>query len=119
MFREFNGKKYPVPGMDTAMEVLRPGARYSSENLELLEWEDDEGREPPTKEELNAEFQREVEIYNYYLYERNREEQYPELTSQLDMLYHDIKDGNLTNGRWISAIEEVKNNNPKPNYPEP
>ena len=66
MFRELNGKKYPIPGMDTAMEVLRPGARYSSKDLELLEWEDDEGREPPTKEELNAEFQREVKIYNYY-----------------------------------------------------
>ena len=27
-FRKFNGTEYPVPGVDTAIEVLRPGCKY-------------------------------------------------------------------------------------------
>ena len=27
-FRKFRDIEYPVPGTDTAIEVLRPGARY-------------------------------------------------------------------------------------------
>jgi len=81
--------------------------------------EDDQGREPPTWEEIQEEIKREVEIYNYYLYERTREKEYPHLKDQLDMLYHDIKAGNLENGSWIAAIDAVKENNPKPEGPEP
>ena len=36
------------------------------------------------------------------------------MVDQLDMLYHDIKNGNLENGSWIQAIDEVKNRYPKP-----
>ena len=53
------------------------------------------------------------------VYERNREKQYPEIKDQLDMLYHDLKSGNLNNGTWITAIDAVKENNPKPEGPEP
>ena len=76
-------------------------------------WEDDEGRQPPDWKEVEAEIIREVKIYNYYLYERNRQQQYPEIKDQLDMLYHDLKSGNLNNGTWIAAIDAVKENNPK------
>jgi hypothetical protein len=34
---------------------------------------------------------------------------YPDLREQLDMIYHDIKAGNLENGTWIQAIDNVKN----------
>ena len=105
--------------MDTAIQTLRPGARWDMHNTQFLAWEDDEDREPPTWEEIEAEIVREVEIYNYYLYERNREEQYPHVKDQLDMLYHDLKSGNLNNGAWIAAIDAVKEKNPKPGEPEP
>ena len=118
-FRKFKGIKYPIPGVDTAIQTLRPGARWDMHNTQFLAWEDDEGREPPTWEEIEAEIVREVEIYNYYLYERNREEQYPHVKDQLDMLYHDLKSGNLNNGAWIAAIDAVKEKNPKPGEPEP
>ena len=59
------------------------------------------------------------DIYNYYLYERNREQEYPSLKDQLDMLYHDIKEDNLNNGKWFNAITAVKNSIPKPEEPEP
>ena len=71
------------------------------------------------KEEIEAEIIREVDIYNYYLYERNREQEYPSLKDQLDMLYHDIKEDNLNNGKWFNAITAVKNSIPKPEEPEP
>lgn len=118
-FRKFKGIKYPIPGVDTAIQTLRPGARWDMHNTQFLAWEDDEDREPPTWEEIEAEIVREVEIYNYYLYERNREEQYPHVKDQLDMLYHDLKSGNLNNGAWIAAIDAVKEKNPKPGEPEP
>ena len=44
----------------------------------------------------------------------NREKEYPELKDQLDMLYHDIKSGNITNGSWIQAIDSIKEKYPKP-----
>ena len=115
-FRKFNGTEYPVPGVDTAIEVLRPGCKYDLKtengNYYFLEWEHDS--KPPIKEEIDAEVLREVDIYNYYLYERNREKEYPELKDQLAMLYHDIKSGNITNGSWIQAIDSIKEKYPKP-----
>ena len=52
-------------------------------------------------------------LTNQYEYERNREKEYPDVVSQLDMLYHDIKNNNLENGSWIQKIESVKNKYPK------
>jgi len=118
-YRKFKGIQYPVPGVDTAINNLRPGARWDLSNTTFVGWEDEEGREPPTWDEIQAEIVREVKIYNYYLYERNREKDYPSVKDQLDMLYHDLKAGNLNNGTWMTAIETVKENNPKPEGPEP
>ena len=39
---------------------------------------------------------------------------YPSIAHQLDLLYHDIKAGNLESGNWIAAIESVKQQFPKP-----
>jgi len=118
-YRKFNNIKYQIPGVDSAIQTLYPGARYDLSCDKFVAWEDDEGREPPNWKEVEAEIERQVKIYNYYLYERNREEQYPEIKDQLDMLYHDLKSGNLNNGAWINTIEAVKENNPKPEGPEP
>ena len=118
-YRKFNGIEYPVPGVDSAIQTLCPGARYDLSCNKFVAWEDDEGREPPSWKDVEAEIVRQVKIYNYYLYERNREEQYPQIKDQLDMLYHDLKSGNLNNGTWITAIDAVKERNPKPDAPEP
>jgi hypothetical protein len=120
-YRRFNGKEYLVPGVDTAIQQLRPGCRYDMKAgngvFDFEQWEHDS--DPPTKEEIEAEIIREVDIYNYYLYERNREQEYPSLKDQMDMLYHDIKEDNLNNGKWFNAITAVKNSIPKPEEPEP
>lgn len=43
----------------------------------------------------------------------NRRFNYPDIGSQLDLLYHDIKNGNLESGSWVTAIEEIKQQYPK------
>ena len=120
-FKKFNNIEYPVPGLDTAIQYLRPGCKYdlSAENgsYHFLEWQHDS--KPPTKEEIQAELLREVGVYEYYVYERYREKQYHDLKEQLDMLYHDIMEDNLNNGRWIQTITAIKESNPKPDKPEP
>ncbi len=54
-----------------------------------------------------------------YRYERtNLETGYPNIGSQLDQLYHDMKDGKLgvaaTTGSWYVGITSVKTAFPKP-----
>ena len=110
-FRKFNGHlteiEYPIPGVDTAINILRPGARWELCNREFVGWEHDDGLEPPTWDEIQEEVKREVEIYNYYLYERNREKAYPKIEDQLDMIFHDID-------KWRETIKEIKEKYPKP-----
>ena len=66
----------------------------------------------PSFDEIRAEIRRQSEIYNSYWYYRQRVENYPSIEVQLDMLYHDILDNNLQNGKWISAIRSIKNDYP-------
>lgn len=109
--------RYPIPGVDTAVNKLSPNAKWELENKEFKQFIG-EG-EPPSWDAIEEEIKKQIAIYNYYLYERQREVEYPELRMQLDMLYHDIKSGNLENGSWITCIDEIKNKYPKPEYPEP
>lgn len=44
-------------------------------------------------------------------YKRARQEAYPSVGDQLDMMYHDQIDGTTT---WKDAIADVKSDNPKP-----
>ena len=61
-FRKFNGHlteiEYPVPGVDTAINILRPGGRWELYNKEIVAWEHDEGLEPPTWDEIQEEVKR-------------------------------------------------------------
>lgn len=47
-------------------------------------------------------------------YKDQRLAEYPTINDQLDMLYHDIKNGTLDSGNWLQAIEAVKAKYPKP-----
>ena len=44
---------------------------------------------------------------------RKRTDEYPMISDQLDMIYHDLKSGNLDSGTWIQKIDEIKNKYPK------
>ena len=48
-------------------------------------------------------------------YKTARQEAYPAIAEQLDMLYHDMTaDKGDKTGDWYEAIEKVKDDNPKP-----
>jgi hypothetical protein len=121
MFRKFCETIYPIPGLETAVEVLRPGAKWDMDvsghqqgKSLFTRWEDDQNREPPTWNEIEEEVLRERRIYDWFEWERQRERLYPDWRDQFDMLYNDIKSGNIENGTWIAAIEKVKREVPKP-----
>jgi len=50
--------------------------------------------------------------------EMQRKVAYGTVEEQLDLLYHDIEDGNLSNGAWINHIRAVKEAIPAPD-PKP
>lgn len=103
-----------LPGVDTAIKYLRPDAKWDLYNRTFTRWECPNGSEPPAWEEVEAQVQRDVETYNYYLYARNREADYGDWKDQLNILYDDIKSGNLENGKWVQMVEAVKEKHPKP-----
>ena len=48
-------------------------------------------------------------------YKYDRENEYPEIKEQLDLLYHDMTAGKGDKtGEWYKAIKKVKDDNPKP-----
>ena len=106
--------------MNTVVEILAPSTeKFSFINGTFDEWENDYGMDPPTMEQMDEELDKQKEIYAYFEYERNREKNYPDGADQLDMLFHDIKNGNIENGSWVQSIQKVKDQFPKPEEPMP
>ena len=103
-----------LPGVDTAIKYLRPDAKFYLYNRTFTRYECPNGSEPPTWEEVEEQINKDVETYNYYLYARNREMEYGDWKDQLNLLYDDIKSGNLENGKWVQMVEAVKARHPKP-----
>ena len=81
------------------------------ENYDTLVWDDNNPIPKPTKEYLDMKLA--AARSNYA---RKRQEFYPELGTQLDMLWHAIDDG-LIPGKdteWYQKIKEIKYTFPKP-----
>ena len=58
----------------------------------------------------------ELNKLNYKMDRLNPENGYPSIRTQLDQLYHDMKNGKLnTSGEWYVGITSVKTKYPKPN----
>ena len=53
--RKFHDIEYPIPGLDTAMNVLRPGASFKLGGGKWLEWEYES---PPPTWDLRGAFSR-------------------------------------------------------------
>ena len=77
-----------------------------------------DGGYKPTKEEVEAGYQALKDNWTNTKYVRDRQDAYPYFSEQLDLLYHDMKDGKLgvaaTTGSWFVGITSVKNDIPKP-----
>lgn len=105
---------------DRGIKRLRPNViKWEIFDQGFSVWEDSSGAEAPTLEEVMVELQREYDRYDYWEYYRNREKQYPSVGEQLDMLFHDIENGTLDSGTWVSRLREIKDTYPKPEGGEP
>lgn len=107
-------------GVDVAVKKLRPGARFSLYNLDITGWEDPEGREPPTTEEILEQIEKDKKLYDYYIYQQLRFKEFPEGWKQLEMLWDDIDQGRIPgkdSSIWYQKIKEVKEKYPKPTEP--
>lgn len=93
-----------------ALQSLRPGAQWAVHNDTDIEWLDD-NQSVPTDTEITLEIVRLQAEYTSKEYQRLRAAEYPSLTDQLDMQYHDSVNGTTT---WQDAINAVKAKYPKP-----
>jgi hypothetical protein len=112
--------KNRIPSIETALKFLRPNViTWELYNTKFTKWEDPTDTEPPSWEELSLQIRKDYAIWEYYEYSRKREEKYGDIGDQLDIIYNDIKSGNLENGKWVKHVESVKNAIPKPIELEP
>lgn len=103
-----------IPGIDNAIKHLRPNATFELSNKCFTKWNCPYGSNPPTWEEILDQLNKDIETYNKNLYVINRQKEYGSWQEQLNVLYDDIKSGNLENGKWIQMIDSVKSKYPKP-----
>jgi hypothetical protein len=69
---------------------------------------------PPSNKDVYIEWKKLFDEYSTKVYSIKRKCEYPLLEEQLDALYHDIMNNNLTaNGRFCKLISEVKKEYPK------
>ncbi len=94
-----------------AIRALVPDAEMVYSQGVVTQWIDE--RTQPTEEEIAT---KKIELQTEYdanQYQRDRV--YPQLGEQFDKLWHDINAGTLDNtGEFFTALQEVKDNNPKP-----
>ena len=77
------------PAVDSAIRALRPGVErwdYNHGAREFTVWEDSQGRERPTYDEIMDQLALDSKRWMYYEYVRNRESQYGDLKDQLELL---------------------------------
>ena len=117
MIDEFASEYYScmVVGMTSAMASIRPGAKYVLDpNKGFIYWDDPNGLEPPTKEELEEVISRHEKIANHFQYHYDRHHEYPNIESQLDLIWHDLNENkNLKDGDWFKMIKSIKEKYPK------
>ena len=85
-----------------AINSLVPGADFTLRGLDDLDWND--SRRCPTNSEITAEIARLKTLSDY---QTPRKREYPRITEQLDMIYHDID-------AWKAKIKSIKDKYPKP-----
>lgn len=105
------------PAIDSAIRALRPGVErwdYIHNTQEFTVWEDSQGREPPTHDEIMDQLALDGKKWMYYEYLRKRDEEYGQLKDQLELIYKDIQAGTLdSTGQFATFINTVKENHPK------
>ena len=103
-----------------AIQSLCPTVEFTTEDNKITYWSDDSVTKP-TDSEIATELARLQGIEDWSSNRRvgtATTSGYGTFSSQLDQLYHDMKDGKLgvaaTTGSWYVGITSVKTANPKP-----
>ena len=102
-----------------AIQSLCPTVEFMTEDNKITYWSDDSVTKP-TDSEITTELARLQAIEDWSTNRRvgtATTSGYGSFSSQLDQLYHDMKDGKLgaaaTTGSWYVGISSVKNAFPK------
>lgn len=114
----FKGRNGLAYGVDTAIKSLRPGAKWdlavAGGEYTFTRWEDPEGRSFPKKDEIDNELDFQKRTAEYFQYNYDRCNEYPDGFEQFDMLWHAINNGvELKDSEWFNKIKEVKEKYPK------
>lgn len=98
-----------VFGFSDALIALAPEARWGmrGDEYESIEWLAPE-IEKPSKEACMAKIAELQANYDANRYQRDRLYTYPDVETQLDILYHQGYDG------WKASIDDIKQRFPKP-----
>ena len=102
-----------------AIQSLCPTVEFTTEDNKIIYWSDDSVTKP-TDSEITTELARLQAIEDWSTNRRigtATTSGYGTFSSQLDQLYHDMKDGKLgaaaTTGSWYVGISSVKDAFPK------
>lgn len=94
----------------TLFDVLRieyPLAFYRMESDNTISfWSEDNEQSKPSKTKLNSLLKALQDDWDKYQYARDRMREYPAITEQLDMIYHNMDS-------WRSSILAIKSKYPK------
>ncbi len=96
----------PRPELWNAIMAINPSAVINIQGG-VIEWQDTPVISDADIQAKLSELQAE---YDANQYQRDRAEEYPDIGDQLDMQYHDKKDGTTT---WEDAVQAVKDAHPK------
>ena len=102
-------------GSIEAIIAINPDAQVNihGEDYNTIDW--NAGTAVISKADIDAKIVELEADWTDNKYQRDRAEQFPELTEQLDLLFHDFTAGKGTKtGNWYKAISKVKTDNPKP-----
>ena len=88
----------------------RPRVTVNNDNINETIWHDGNPTNITNQQILDKQVELKAD-YDAKQYQRDRAKEYPTWQDQLDMLWHDKKDGTTT---WEDAVQAVKDANPKP-----
>jgi hypothetical protein len=102
-------------GVSDAVKRLRPDSVFEITNDKFTKWYDPNGLPAPTWQEVMDQMEIDKKEYDRLQYFRDRSAEYPNITEQLDMIWHDMNSGTIAgkDSKWFNLINSIKLKYPK------